>query len=168
MTFSSVNSVCIIGTLAESPHAPAVSHRLSVIPISFNSVLLPGLLAVKPTCLSSHSKFTTINWTRILCNTSYISAFCQPELHVPGHKRSCRAWRPHGRSCISERVSHPNQKIQFCSDYGFILGCNDDAWPTLAVYRFREKKQNKQEQKKSWRGWKSWIWRAVEWERIWI
>lgn len=139
MTFSSANSVCIIGTLAESPHAPAVSHRLSVIPISFNSPLLRGLLAVKPTCLSSHSKFTTINWTRILCNTSCISAVCQPELHVPGHKRSCEAWRPHGRSCISECVTHPDQKMQFCSDNGFILSC-DDAWPTLAVYGFRQKK----------------------------
>lgn len=132
MTFSSANSVCIIGTLAESPHTPAFSHRLSVIPISFNSALLHGLLALKPTCLSSHSKFTTINWTRILYNAS-----CIMRPASLNYMYLC-AWNYAG-----DGVSHdPFRPIHFCSH---ILDCDDacSCRAALLIHACRHKKKIK-------------------------
>lgn len=133
MTFGSANSVCIIGTLAVSPRAPAVSHRLSVIPISFNSALLQGLLAVRLACLSSHSKCTAINWTRILYNTSLLVhslVHSARYKHVPGTQKKLPSLK--ATQEILHLMTHPDRKIQFWSDNGFILG-RDDARPTLAV-----------------------------------
>lgn len=116
MTSSSANSVGIIGTLAESPHAPAVSHRLSVIPISSNSALLRGLLALEPTCLSSHSKVATINyWTRILCNTSCVSCM----------------YLKATREILASHVSSPTEKHpSFTQIIGFLFSGRGDARPT--------------------------------------
>lgn len=129
MTSSSANSVGIIGTLAESPHAPAVSHRLSVIPISSNSALLRGLLALEPTCLSSHSKVATINyWTRILCNTSCVSCM----------------YLKATREILASHDSSPTEKHpSFTQIIGFLFSGRDDARPAPGVYRLKQQGEKK-------------------------
>lgn len=110
-----------IATLAESPRAPAVSHRLSVIPISFNSALLRGLLAVNHTSASSNSKCTSINSTGILRNPSCMSSFCQPEIHakmLQGLKATQQILPP--RKGDSSRPRDP--------DNGFILDAYDASY----------------------------------------